>query len=38
MIENTTGAVALGTISNGQASYSQVGALGPEWSSHSSHA
>jgi hypothetical protein len=25
----------LGTIANGQASYTQAGALGSEWSSHS---
>jgi hypothetical protein len=31
LLENTNGAVDLGSVSGGQASYLQIGALGPEW-------
>jgi hypothetical protein len=34
LIENTSGIVVLGAVSSGQASYSQVGGLGPEWTFH----
>jgi hypothetical protein len=32
LIENASGAVVEGEVANGQASYNQVAALGPEWS------
>jgi hypothetical protein len=32
LIENTAGAVDIGTIVNGKAQYTSIAALGPEWS------
>jgi hypothetical protein len=31
LIENTAGAVAVGEVVNGQAQYTSIGGLGPEW-------
>ncbi|MFI4936381.1 MAG: hypothetical protein ACHP7N_17360 [Caulobacterales bacterium] len=31
LIENTNGAIVVGEVANGQASYTQIAALGPEW-------